>query len=238
MNSNPQSIDRRQFTTRCVAASAAIAVLGSHQTDDAKNDFQLKYLLGSSMYGYKTLKEILPEVAKISATAIDLWPKVHGDQREQLDEMGEEKFLALIKQHNVTLGCITQFKLGPFGLQEEMHLAQRLGCATIVTSGKGPKGLQAAVLKTAIGKFVEQMKPHLEIAEATGVTIAIQNHANNLIETPDSLKWLIELAPSQNLAIALVPYHLEQDAQKLADLIKPLGNRIAVFMPGNTEWAA
>ena len=73
------------------------------------------------------------------------------------------------------------------------------------------------------------MKPHLEVAEETGVTIAIENHGNNLIESPDSLKWLAELRPSKHLAIAFAPYHLPQDADLLGRLIETLGDSIAVF---------
>jgi sugar phosphate isomerase/epimerase len=181
------------------------------------------------MYGYSDLVDILPEVRKIGASAIDIWPKVHGNQREQLDEMGEEVFAQHLQQHNVSLGCITQYKLGPFGLQEEMRLAQRLGCRTMVTGGKGPVGLTGTDLKSAVADFVEKMKPHLAIAEETNVTVAIENHGNNLIDSPDSLKWLAELRPSGHLAIALAPYHLLQDSKALGDLIRSLGDAIAVF---------
>lgn len=181
------------------------------------------------MYGYTGLAEILPEVRKTGAMAIDIWPKTHGDQREQLDAMGVDAFAALLQQHQISLGCITQYKLGPFGLQNEMRLAQQLGCQTIVTGGAGPKNLKGSELKAAVAKFVEQMKPHLAVAEETGVTIAIENHGNNLIESPDSLQWLIELGSSDHLAIALAPYHLPQDASQLAELIRNLGSRMAVF---------
>ena len=73
------------------------------------------------------------------------------------------------------------------------------------------------------------MKPHLAVAEDTGVTIAIENHGNNLIESPDSLKWLAELRPSKHLGVALAPYHLPQDSEKLAALIRSLGSSIAMF---------
>ena len=112
---------------------------------------------------------------------------------------------------------------GLFGLREEMKLAQRLGCSTIVAGGKGPVGLSGNELKTAVGKFVEQMKPHLEVAEETGVTIAIENHGNNLIDSPDSLKWLAELRPSKHLGIAFAPYHLPQEADLLGQLIRDSG---------------
>jgi sugar phosphate isomerase/epimerase len=194
--------------------------------------FQLKYILGSCMYGYQYVGEILPEVRKTGATALDIWPTVHGNQREQLTDLGEDKFAAMLKQHEITLGCITQYKLGPFGLQDEMRLAQRFGCRTIVTGGRGPAGLKGNDLKAGVQDFIEKMKPHLEVAEETGVTIAVENHGNNLIESPDSLKWLAELRPSKHLAIAFAPYHLPQDAKMLGVLMKTLGESIAVFYAG------
>ena len=67
------------------------------------------------MYGCTSLKDIVPEVAKTGASALDIWPKPHGDQREQLDAMGEEKFSELLQKYNVTLGCITQYQLDHSG---------------------------------------------------------------------------------------------------------------------------
>ena len=218
------NLNRRQFVAACAASA-----MFHRAASAAESDFRFNYLLGSCMYGYTGLEKIVPEVRKTGATAIDIWPKVHGNQREQLDAMGEDSFRTLLKQHEVGLGCITQYKLGPFGLQNEMRLAQRLGCRTMVTGGRGPKGLKGSELKAAVGKFVEQMKPHLAIAEETDVTIAIENHGNNIIDSPDSLKWLVELCPNKHLGVALAPYHLEQDPRLIAGLIKSLGNRIAVF---------
>lgn len=219
---------RELLVSGAVGATAATVAAQSVWADD-QPEFQLKYMLGSCMYGYTELAEILPEVKKIGATAIDLWPKVHGNQREQLDELGEDKFVSLLRRADVSVGCITQYQLGPFGLQEEMQLAKRLGCRTIVTGGKGPRGLAGQELKNAVAEFIEHMKPHLAVAEETGVTIAIENHGNNLIESPDSLKWLADLRPSPNLGIALAPYHLPQNTKSLSDLIRSLGDSINVF---------
>ncbi|MBL9123848.1 MAG: sugar phosphate isomerase/epimerase [Planctomycetaceae bacterium] len=193
------------------------------------NRWQPNYIVGSSMYGYADLPIVLAEARQTGATAIDLWPKVHGNQREQLTELGEEKFAALLRQHGLALGCITQYPLGPFKLQDEMRLARRLGCRMIVCGGEGPRGLTGSELKGAVTQFVEKLKPHLAVAEETGVTLALENHAHNLIESPDSLKWLAELRPSPRLAIALAPYHLPQDELQLAELIRALGPAIALF---------
>lgn len=191
--------------------------------------FQLKYLVASCLYGYFELASILPEVAKLGASAIDIWPRVHGNQREELAELGEDAFESLLAKNHVSLGCITQYKLGPFGLREEMRLSKRFGCKTIVTGAVGPKDLKGLELKKAVATFVEQMKPHLAIAEETGVTIAIENHANNLVDSPDSLRYLLELRPSKHLGIAFAPYHLPQEETLLASLMQELMPGLEVF---------
>ena len=221
---------RREFLTSAAAATSGLLAVGTpNRTRAAQSGFKLKYIVGSCMYGYMDLETIAPEVVKTGANALDIWPKVHGNQREQLAEMGEEKFSSLLKKHNVQLGCITQYKLGPFNLKEEMRLAARLGCHTMITGGKGPRGLKGAALKAAVKDFIEKMKPQLEVAAETGVTIAIENHGKNLIESPDSLKWLAELRPSKHLGVALAPYHLEQDSNQLANIIETLGDALAMF---------
>jgi len=223
-------LSRRQFIGAATALATAPALA-------AKPKFRLNYILSSSMYGTLPLKEILPEVAKTGAETIDIWPRVHGNQREQIEEMGHEAFSKMLRSHKnakgtLRMGCITRYDLGPFGLQKEMAFAKKFGTKVMVCGGRGKRGLKGAELKAEVKKFTELMKPHLAAAEAANVTIAIENHSSNLINTPDSLKWLIELAPSKHLGIALAPYHLETlgvDAAGHATLIKALGKRIAMF---------
>lgn len=232
-HSMDQTFDRRSFLQTAAAASVAATAKrpaaafcgGAEQTDE----FRFRYLLGSCMYGYIYLDDVLAEVAKTGARHIDIWPKRHGNQREQWEDLGNDRFRALLERHAVRLGCITQYKLGPFGLQEELRLAGQFQCQTMVTGGSGPKNLKGAELKKAVGDFVEKMKPHVAVAQEQGVTIAIENHANNLIDSADSLRYLAELRNSDHLAIALAPYHLPQDPAALAALIRELGDAIEVF---------
>lgn len=219
------ALTRRAFLSAAAGAAGGLAAAQSA----APEGFALRYLLGSCLYGYMDLGSILPEVAKAGAAALDIWPKVHGSQREQLDDLGEERFAALLARHDVKLGCITQYRLGPFRLGDELKMAARLGCQTVVTGGEGPKGLTGDALKEAVRAFVEKLRPTLDAASEAGVTVAIENHGNNLIESPDAMKWLVEFRPSPCLGVALAPYHLPQDAQALAALIRALGDGLAVF---------
>ena len=226
-----QAMPRRQFLRRSMGGAAMLAssaVLGGAQ----RVGFRLRYMLASCLYGKLPLSEILPEAKKVGAEFIDIWPAVHGNQREQMEQMGHDAFERLLGTHRVQLGCLTHYDLGPFALGPEVPVANRFNCPLMVCGGKGPKGLQGSDLKKAVGQFCAQMEPHLEKAAAAGVSIAIENHGNNLIDSPDSLKWLVELRPMDHLKVALAPYHLESvgvDEGGLADLIRALGNEIAVF---------
>ena len=191
--------------------------------------FELNYILASCMYGTLPLAEIVPEVKKVGSDRIDIWPRVHGDQREQVESMGNDAFAELLATHGVGLGISTRFDLGPFGLEEEMAFAQEFGASLIVTGSRGPKDLVGGELRAAVANFAEALKPHIAAAENHGITIGIENHSSALIESPDSMRWLIEFTDSPHLGIALAPYHLPDDAQLVAQLIEDLGQGLALF---------
>ncbi len=191
--------------------------------------FELNYILASCMYGTTLLAEIVPEVKKSGSEHIDIWPRVHGDQREQVESMGNDAFAELLATHGVGLGISTRFDLGTFGLAEEMAFAREFEASLIVTGSTGPKGLVGDELRAAVADFAEGLKPHIAAAEKHDITISIENHGSALIETPDSMKWLIEFTDSPHLGIALAPYHLPDDAELVAQLIKDLGQGLALF---------
>ena len=220
-------MDRRQFCRNIALGAAALG--GGTRLGAKKKAFRLNYIVGSCMYGELPLAEILPEVRKAGAGHIDIWPRKHGNQREQMEEMGHDAFAALLSKHGVKLGMLTRYDLGPFGLQKEMAVAKKLGASILICGGSGPRNLTGDALKKTVREFAEKMKPHIAAAEAHGVVIGVENHGNNLIESPDSMKWLAEFAPSKHIGIALAPYHLSQDAAAIAKLIGDLGERLVHF---------
>jgi sugar phosphate isomerase/epimerase len=221
---------RRQFVRAAALGAAAAAGLPRAISAAApEKAFRLRYILSSAMYGTTALAEILPEVRKAGAEHIDIWPAVHGNQREQVEEMGLDAFEELLARNEVKLGCLTQYPLGPFALAPEMAVAKRFGCELIVTGAKGPKGLKGAEAKAAVKAFAEEIKPHAAAAEAHGVTIAVENHGGHLLDSPDGMKWFAEMAGSKHLGIAFAPHHLPQDGALLGDLIAALGDRMVFF---------
>lgn len=108
---------RRDFIERGLAATVAGAVACSQTTAPlalpGREPFRPKWLVASSLYGCPPLQAIALEVAKTGSHAIDIWPLAHGKQREPIEEMGEKSIANLLENHRLSLGCLTQFKLGP-----------------------------------------------------------------------------------------------------------------------------
>jgi sugar phosphate isomerase/epimerase len=177
------------------------------------------------------LVEIVPEVKKTGSTGIELWPKKHGTQREELDALGIEKFATMLKVEGIGFGGTTRYDLGPFKLSDEIKLVKQLGGNFIIAGGAGEwKGVTPEQLKSNVKSFVEKMKPHAALAAENGVTIGIENHVNNLIDKPDSLRWLADdIRHLPGIGIALAPAHLPQEAALLAGLIKHIGQKLTLF---------
>lgn len=218
---------RREFYMRLIAA--LVAGKAKLTVSDVAQTFQLKYILGSSMYGRMTLSDVLSEVHKTGAKHIDIWPEHHTSHREQIELIGHEQFAEMLKQYQVGLGILTRFDLGPFGLQDEMRVAKKLGGSMIISGSRGPGNLKGQALKAAVKEFIEKMKPHIAAAEQMGITIGIENHANSLIDSPDAIRWLAEFTPCRYLGIALAPYHLPQDPLLIAQCITDIGNCLVHF---------
>ena len=217
-------LTRRDFHRRC-AALAATGLLARTATA-AEAPFQLNYIVASCMYGKAPLSEILPEVRKTGAEYIEIWAERHGNQREQIDEMGPDAFAELLKQNNVKLGSFTCFKYGIFNMQGEMDLVRRLGGDMVICNSGGPKGLTGDELKSAVKSFAGKLRPHVDAAADRGLILGLENHSGSLISSQDAQQMLLDAIASPHLGIALAPYHMPQDPQLLADHIRTLGDRL------------
>ncbi len=219
------AMNRRSF---CKLSAAAVTATPVRAAKPA-GAFQLDYVLSSAMYGTTPLAEVLPEVARAGASAIDIWPRPHANHREQVAEMGLDAFQTLLEKHKVRLGVLTQYKLGPFGLAPELPVAKRFGCTTIVCGARGNKNAKGQALKAEVKKFVDQMMPHADAAGQHGVRIAVENHSGQILATPDGMKWFAELSTHPQLGIAFAPHHLPQDAELQGNLIPQLGDKVYFF---------
>jgi sugar phosphate isomerase/epimerase len=218
---------RRQFIQSTGLALAAMLHKPARASfDEPVKPFGLNYILASSLYGTTPLAEVLAEAAKIGAAAVDIWPRRHADHREQMDALGHDRVTRMLDEAKVRLGIITRFDLGPYDLRNELPVLKKFQGKFLVTgAGKGT----GDSVKEQVRSFVASMRPHVMAAAEMGLTIAIENHANSLISTPDSIRYFAEFAPEKHLGLALAPYHLPQDPALIARLVEDLGPKLSLF---------
>lgn len=215
MHAQKMLMNRRQFSAN-VAGGAAVLATGRWSPADERPDFRLNYIVASCMYGKLPLAEILPEVKKTGASCIDIWGLRHGNQWEQIAEMGHERFNELLRANDVKMGMATRWA-GPAGTMEDLKIAAKLGAKLFVT-GFVPHANELA-------GFMERARPAVALAEQLNVTLAIENHGS----TADEIRTFADAAKSPRLGVALAPYHLPQDESLLAQLIEDLGPKLAFF---------
>lgn len=219
------NLTRREFHGT-VAGAVAAACGARFVNGEEEAPFTLTYIVASSMYGKLPLAELLPEVKACGAEYVEIWAEPHGNQREQIDAMGAEAFAALMADQEIRLGSFTCFKYGIFNMQSEMALVKQLGGDMVICNSGGPKDLAGAELKSEVEQFAEKLKPHVEAAEETDITIGLENHSGGLISSPDSIRMLLDLLPSEHLGLAMAPYHLPQDPETIGGLIRELDSRL------------
>lgn len=205
-------LTRRDFCRTAAASTTALMCRPAISADPPP--FELNYMVASSMYGRLPLADILPEVALTGAKSIDIWREVHANQREQIAEMGVEKFAELLKQHDLSLGCTTIWSK-PFA--DECRFVGQLGGKRLVTG---------FIPEKETATFIEQLQPQLAVAEETGVTVCIENHGGGF----DAIRRFAELSEKMpHLKVALAPYHLPQEAEQIAQVIRDIGPKIGLF---------
>jgi len=187
--------------------------------------FRPHYVLSSALYGDLPLEDVLAQVSRAGCEAVDIWRKVHATHREQIEAMGDEAFQRLLEKHDTRMAVSTCYPLGPFRQDEELRwVAKNGGRMTVCGSGRmGEKDPVGEEAERQVKAFFEKLKPHYELAEELGVTMAIENHKNSMLSSPDSIRFFAEHNPSPNVGIAFAPHHLHDAVDEIPQLIRYAG---------------
>ena len=208
-------VTRRRATLALATGPIVASTAASTSLAGDKQDFRLKYILASAMYGRIPINTVVEQVRASGADRIDIWRQPHANHWEQIGGLGEQTFLELLSRHKVKLGAVTFWDRK---YDDAIRFTSRLGGRLIVT-GFVPKRAQLTT-------FVRQLEPHAELAAKHNITIGIENHGASFDEIREFAtavkKW-------KHVGVALAPYHLPQDASQLAKLIEDLGTQLAFF---------
>ncbi|HEY1110121.1 MAG TPA: sugar phosphate isomerase/epimerase [Opitutaceae bacterium] len=225
------TLSRRDFVG-LAAGAAALAV--SPRLPAAQADaFKLRYVLSTNQYGALPIASIVPEAKSAGYEGLDLWAGRWGNQREQVDALGHEKFAGILQQHGVKVSCYTCMDPGFARSEPHMRAMLKFGGNMIVAGfpnqGKDANKLRGAELRAGIRKSLEKLKPIIGVSGNLGVKLAIENHLNGLLETPDGVRILAEEIKEKHIGISFAPFHLPQEAEMLGQLTDDVAPKILYY---------
>ena len=113
-------LNRRQAISSATALSASAAISTQTLLAAETPDFKFNYVLASCMYGYNNVWEIVPEVARTGATAIDLGQRSM-DRNESRSMRSESK-------HFQTSSNVGKFNLVASPSTNSAHLHWKMKC--------------------------------------------------------------------------------------------------------------
>lgn len=162
-----------------------------------------------------------------------MWAGRWGNQREQIDALGHETFAGMLKQHRVQVSTYTCMDPGFPKCEPHMRAMLTFGGNMIVAGfpggGPGAKDLHGDDLRRGIRGAWEKLKPIIAVAGELGVKLAIENHLNDLLEPPESLNMLVDVATDKHVGIAFAPFHLPRDPALLGKRVGDLGEKLFYY---------
>lgn len=217
-------IKRRQF----FIGSALISLSPFLRTIHGGQVKNWKMKLSTSSIHFKSLpiEEACARIAKMGFEAIDIW-SAHAGCRHLDDvqkRLGADGLLEILKKNNLKLNAFSVYS-GGYKKYAELLGKANGGVAIRGSTRKCPP----KELSSRMKKFIDELKPLVELAEENNSFLAIENHGNRLLHTLDSFKAFIDINTSKHLGIALAPYHLRAAKESVVEAIRICRDQLFFF---------
>ncbi len=235
--------NRREFlrSTASVAAGFyASTFLNNAAAEPAKTKSTWKMRLSCSSINFASLsiEKAVERIAALGFDAIDVWSAHAGCPH--LDDvqkrLGPQGLADLLAKHKLKLYSFSVYSggypryaelLGRTGrILKKSGMAVEHGCVA-VRSSAGP--CKPKELTATMKRFLEGLKPELELAEKYDSHLAIENHGHALLNTIDSLKAFVDLNRHLRLGIALAPYHIQSFGGSVPQAVGICGEQLRFF---------
>jgi len=225
-----KNANRRDFF-KAVCLGTAAGITASFlpiwaQEPAAREKWRLRLSTSSIHFIQLPIEQACERIAKLGFEAIDIWSAHQGcphldDVAKRLGPDGLKKLLA---KHKLKLFAFSVYKGG------YARYAELLGAAGggVAIRGSGPP-CKPEELTARMRKFIEDLKPLVEVAEKHNSYLAIENHGRALLCSLDSLKAFVDINKSPRLGIALAPYHLQTLKASVPEAIHICGEQLFYF---------
>jgi len=196
------------------------------QEPAAREKWRMRLSTSSIHFMQLPIEQACERIAKLGFEAIDIWSAHQGcphldDVAKRLGPDGLKKLLA---KHKLKLFAFSVYKGG------YARYAELLGAAGggVAIRGSGSP-CKSEELTARMRKFIEDLKPLVELAEKHNSYLAIENHGGALLCTLDSLKAFVDINTSPRLGIALAPYHIQTLKASVPEAIRICDRQLFFF---------
>ncbi len=220
------------LTRRCFIGSSALAFPGlllASKESRQLNAWRPKQALSSVMFSKLSLEDFCEQAAKIGFKGIDLWGPFHECKHlAEAIKLGPEGFMNLLKTHDLEIGVWTLYN----ARREFPEFAKFIGACGggIVVRESSYDGNEKNQLKGSFGKFFDTLQPEIDLARKHNIRLAIENHADAILNTPESFEIFTRLNPAPDMVgLAVAPYHLQKHKADIAKVISTCGEQLLFF---------
>ena len=224
---NPRQETRRCFLKTAVAGLAAAGVsrfltpcaAGAEETASVKKP---RLTCSSVNYQSLPLDEACRRIADLGFEAIDIWDWPNCKHLESAaNDYRAEGLAELLDKHKLELCGFSVYSTS------FSKYAPLLGACGGGNAIRGTRGRTSENLTEDMKKFLEEIKPDLELCEKYNAYYLVENHSgNSLLNDLDSFKALLDLDLHPRLGIALAPYHILHNKESVTEALRLCRDRM------------
>ena len=228
-------LGRRQFLRTAAVPLAALALPGLAEFARATpvSAWRMRLAFSSVMLAELPIEEVCARAAKLGFEAIDIWCPFDNCKHlaDVIARLGPDGLKELLAKHKLALSSFTTYTTPAekVGFPAYADFIGKFGGGVVVRESQYIN-VKPADLTAAMRAFFEKLKPQIEKAAETKVRLAIENHGDALLGTPDSFKAFVDLNPApQHVGLGIAPFHLQNIKAPVEEVIRTAGSQLLFF---------
>ncbi len=172
------------------------------------------------------IEKACEKIAKLGFEAIDIWSAHEGCPHldDVASRLGPEGLKQVLAGYKLKLYAFSVYQ---GGYERYAEFLGKAGGGVAIQGSAAP--CKPEELTGRMRQFIDSLKPSIELAEKHNSYLAIENHGQALLDSPDALKAFVDANTSPRLGIALAPYHLQVLKASVPEAIRICGQQLFFF---------
>lgn len=191
-----------------------------------------KQVLSSVMFSGLSLEAFCIKAKQLGFEAIDLWgPFGDCHHMKEAVGMGADAFRKLLRDQGLRIGVWTTYRTN--GHDEGFPgFSDFIGSCGggIVVRESSYDGVGTEKPEESFRRFFNGLEDEIELARKHKVRLAIENHSDAILDTPESFEVFMKLNPAPDvIGVGIAPHHLQKRKADVAAVIRMCGDQLLFF---------